>query len=126
PFQKILIARLPPPPSMVREQGRCDGQAQNQQRNATISDAHSFVHRTCRFSETTPDTGPPIAIDDSLASDSRKTCTETGPGRPSTMLICKSGTSANSLSPHNIVGEGTNTPTYSRSFRPSQFSSAIN
>src|SRR3954471_6632442 len=83
-------------------------------------------HRIWRFKEMTPETGPPSGTEASLASDSRKTCTLPGAGRPSTTLICDNGALGSSLSSHNIVGDGTNSPTYRRSFRRSRLRSEIN
>ena len=58
----------------------------------------------------TPETGPPSGTEASLASDSRKTCTLPGAGRPSTTLICDNGALGSSLSSHNIVGDGHEQP----------------
>src|ERR1700746_543133 len=80
---------------------------------------------TGKFNDTIPVTGPDIATFASFASDSRKICTVPGAGRPSRALICDNGTLGNSLSSHSIVGDGTNKPTYSRSFLRSRLISAI-
>src|SRR5882757_7029268 len=125
-FLKLLIRGLPPPPRMLRKQGSGrDARKHARHDDAIKTLCHRNVHRICKFNEISPLTGPPSMIDDSLASDSRSTCTLPGPGRPSTTLICDNGTFGNSLSSHTSVGAGTNSPTYRRSLCRSRFITAI-
>src|ERR1700726_3062871 len=74
-------------------------------------------YRICRFKEITPETGPPSGTEDSLARDSRRTCTLPGAGRPSITFIWDSGILGSSLSSQRMLGEGIKSPSEWRSFR---------
>src|SRR5580700_10168295 len=98
-FQEFIVSGLSPAAGVVGVQSCRSQQKQRRCAAEALQGLGHFVgHRICKFREIRPDTGPPSGTMDSLASDSRRTWTVPGAGRPSIMLICDNGTLGNSLS----------------------------
>src|SRR5207253_11315667 len=93
-FEEFIISGLAPAASMLGEGG---GEAQEAKEVQEVKDSekpsarswlgHGSDHRTCRFREIPPETGPPRVMEASLANDSRSTCTLPRVGRLSTLAL---------------------------------------